>query len=167
MKTKYIISQIALLLLVIICASGCKKKEATGENVIRYKVNGVQHEIRGIYSQRQDKGITFRKSIGNGTAMMISAINEMGKLSIVLKKDVQEGNFIKTDVNNYCYLTCSLSSIGMVDEFTAYKPSMEIAIIKNSAFIISGQFSGIAYLDSNNIYKDSIIITDGYFDIPK
>ncbi len=167
MKTKYIISQIALLLLVIICASGCKKKEATGANVIRYKINGVQNEISGPYSKWQDNGIAFDNSVGIGKAMYISAINSGGKIGLVIRKDAVDGLNFKTDINNYSYLYCSLIQKGMGDEYTAYNSSVEITILKNSESIISGKFNGKAYLDSINIYKDSITITDGYFDIPK
>jgi hypothetical protein len=169
MKTKYII----ITIMIMVCGNiACKKKssEPFGENVIRYKVNGKQIEVKGKFNPLNGDGVSFGGDAYNGLSFSLGCQegNTYNRLLLVFPKTSFISTIVKTDTSMKSYLTCNIPVTNKSQQFNAYLPTAEYLITINNNGFISGSFNGKLYaFNLGPSPNDSIIITDGYFDIAK
>ncbi len=163
---KYI--KIAIAAVAIISfVSSCEKKPTApfGENVIRYKVNGKLVEIRGKYNGLTKQGLSLSNIpvnylIGGVPKANYSSIRigitKPFLLNVNINSDSLNGISCDYFLNQVKYRTNSLNN------------TCQIVVTNDNSNFIFGTFSGKCYTNwTSEAKNDSLVITDGYFDVSK
>lgn len=168
---------LTLLLLIAFTITACKKNPGNDpvitpvKNIMRCKVNGVEHTYKGIPTYLNHEGVTYAK-YENGDAsehsLYIYGDNtldyrdnisiEIFEWNIELNKKYFISNENRKDYGKYVY--------DNGQTFKTYKTTLNSGYITYTQYsdaLIEGNFSFTAYtLDSQRVE-----ITDGYFNIER
>ncbi len=159
--------KLLVLTLLLPMMAVCKKKMK--ENIVRYKVDGMERTVKGAYSRINFKGIDY--GVLNGK-FGFSAYTSAGDYISVggFDNNLSSGQYLEFDSSmfnnstNRMFLYKHLPS-GQTIGFSSYKgKSGGIVLNKNDNQVISGTFSGMLYTYNKT---DSIYISDGYFYLNK
>jgi hypothetical protein len=151
----------------------CTKNKAnspSGENVIRYKVNGRQVEINGKWSSLTKHGITLITETFNGKSTTFNggAQGSYDGFDLTISKGTPNNISTIVDTNAFSFMSCTVPIDNSKLQFINGNQSCSFNVSVNSANVIGGTFKGVLYAQSFAPNpSDSIIITDGYFDIAK
>ena len=152
----------------LLSLAACKKKKT--ENIVKYKLNGVERTVTGNYSQLDLVGLKYYPQNSNfGFAAYKTTNDEILSLGI-FSSNVSEGTIIPfldaLDTNlNRLVINIKLDN-GQSKTYgtlTNNIHSGNCTIVKNNDKMVSGTFISIIYPIGLNPSSDSIIITDGYF----
>ncbi|HRP88437.1 MAG TPA: hypothetical protein PKX92_00225 [Edaphocola sp.] len=159
--------KLLLLTLLLPLMAACKKKMK--ENVVRYKVDGMERTVKGSYSQINFKGIEYGVRDGK---LGFSAYTSAGDYISVGGFDLglSTGQYLEFDsamfntTTNKMFLVQHLQT-GSSREFGSLeRESGGLTLSKNNTDIVSGTFSGMLYTYNKT---NSVYISDGYFYLNK
>jgi hypothetical protein len=170
MSKKSIYQGITLLIILTILNACKKSSEPFGENVIRYKVNDQQVEIKGKWSSFTNKGVNLTANTFNGHSFNISGASgsDYNKISLSIPNSVLLNSNQTIDTNLFSFFSCTIGINNASQQFIVYKNFLNFVVTNNSNSFTSGNFNGKAYaFYIGPAPTDSIQITDGYFDIAK
>jgi hypothetical protein len=156
-----------ICVMLITCFAACKPTPPlpvghSGANVLRYKVNGQQIEISGKWDKWTEKGVGYSEYGAPYNSINFGGNINNNRCSITLDMNKFPSIIFYTDSLDF------ISISNVKGQAIPKDSSVCIKLSNNNNIFISGTFSGILYYSPfNQTPNDSIIITDGYFDIAK
>ena len=159
--------KLLLMALLLPGIAACKKKDK--ENIVRYRIDGVERAVTGAYSQINFKGIDYgiqNKRLGIGAhytteeSLIIRGLSVNQTLGEYTKFDsaIFNTNTARMSLDLHQADGSSIVYYSFGNESGGYKFTI------NDAQNISGSFDGMLYTYGKT---DSIFISDGYFYLNK